>query len=347
MANNTKKPGKIYFIEEEDQLGYPSSDYLKIGLIKTNGNGRTVEDRKGEHQTGNPRSLIVVDSIETRASVSTLEAKVHQSLAMNRHREEWFIKPNGSIQPFVDEANSIKTQLEELLDLEEGLQQLASTSDSGEEISSDSEASDIHAGLIKLTSEIQDIDQEKKLIEYQLKAIAGTSFAGIAGICSYKETNPPSRFNPKSFQEEHPELFKKYAKEEMSSSFRIRKMPAKKKNEQLSSLKELYESQEEFQNKVNILEASQESHGLHREWLLLHVKRQPLYSQKELLIAKLKHICGTNKGIKDVCSWSRSPKIKLGRSDLKDVPEHIISNHIVKGAATTKFLLNPFRPYKF
>ena len=348
MSNtSTKKPGTIYFVGEEDKFGLTTDDYVKIGLINKSTTGRTSNDRKDEHQTGNPRQLIVIDSIETRASVSTLEKYIHQSLSMSRHRGEWFVKPNGSIKPFVKQACSINKSLEELLDLEEKLKPFSSTADSGKELSKDSEASDIHVELVELTTEIQNIDQNKKLIEYQLRALGGTSFAGIAGICNYVDTKPASRFNSKSFQEEYPDLFEKYAKQEISAAFRIRKTPAKKRIEQLSSLQELFESQKESQSRTNILDLSEEAKGLHHEWLKFHVRRQPLLCQKELLVTKLKKICGENKGIKDICSWSRNPKLKLGKSDLTEVADQIIAKHIVQGLPKTNFIINPFRPYKF
>ena len=40
-------------------------------------------------------------------SVSKLESLIHQKLSLQRHRGEWFVKPNGEIDPFIKESNLI------------------------------------------------------------------------------------------------------------------------------------------------------------------------------------------------------------------------------------------------
>ena len=74
--SNQKKPGTIYFVEERDLLGFTTPNYVKIGLVKDNEKGRSSDDRKDEHQTGNPRSLVVVHSINTESNVSLLETMI-------------------------------------------------------------------------------------------------------------------------------------------------------------------------------------------------------------------------------------------------------------------------------
>ena len=359
---NTKNPGTIYFVEEKDQLGFPTANYVKIGLIRSNTNGRTSDDRKDEHQTGNPRPLIVVESIDTTANVSTLESSIHQVLTMQRHRGEWFVKPNGEIAPFVEKAKSLQKELELIKDLEENLQQFSSIEDSGEEISKDSSASDIHKELSELTSKIQSIDEQKKLIEYKIRLLGGDYLSDIAGICGYKVSKPTNRFNTKLFQIDNPDLFEKYSNTEISSDFRLRKIPAKKKNDELSQLKQICDTQKcaadhiephslndspKIEYKSRVITASAEAQNLHHDWLLLHTEREPLSLRKSHLIAKLKLICGEKTGIENICSWTRTNKPKLKKSDLIDVSDEMISRYTVVSTPTTKFIINPFRPYMF
>ena len=116
MTNSKlNNPGIIYFVQEKDLLGYSTPNYVKIGLVKDNEIGRSGEDRKDEHQTGNPRPLYIAHSITTKASVSKLESLIHQKLSLHRHRGEWFVKPNGEIDPFIKESNIINELLHCLL----------------------------------------------------------------------------------------------------------------------------------------------------------------------------------------------------------------------------------------
>ena len=69
-----QKIGFIYFMTERDFFGYPCGPYVKIGLVKGNDDGRSSFERRREHQTGNPREIIVEAEVKTYAQVSTLEA---------------------------------------------------------------------------------------------------------------------------------------------------------------------------------------------------------------------------------------------------------------------------------
>ena len=66
-----KNIGFIYFMTERDLFGYPCGPYVKIGLVKGNDDGRSSFERRKEHQTGNPREIIIEAEVETHAQVST------------------------------------------------------------------------------------------------------------------------------------------------------------------------------------------------------------------------------------------------------------------------------------
>ena len=69
---------------------------------------------------------------------------------------------------------------------------------------------------IELASKLKDIrrqcaqlDEEKKHLENQIKEQIGTAY-GIAGIATWSQSKPRTRFNRSSFESDHPELAKKY-----------------------------------------------------------------------------------------------------------------------------------------
>jgi hypothetical protein len=82
MVANTA--GTLYFITERDPFGDRSGSDVKIGLVRENDTGRSSLDRLLEHQTGNPRILVVAESLATSAPISVFETSVHQQLASHR-----------------------------------------------------------------------------------------------------------------------------------------------------------------------------------------------------------------------------------------------------------------------
>ena len=341
-----KQPGTIYFVEEKDLLGFPTPNYVKIGLVKENEKGRSSDDRKDEHQTGNPRPLIVVDSIDTESNVSTLETMIHQILAMHRHRGEWFVKPNGELKPFLDKARDLNDVVCNKIDKLIKLDDFSKQEDNGIEINATKEILDIHSELINTNYQLKKLDEEKKVIELTLRNLTGSISKNIEGICSYKVKKGSSRFDNKKFQLDHPNLFEKFGKDSINPNFTIKKQPVFKKSSLRSELEKNVKIQKNNTSFENI-DNNQETKNLHHQWLSIHVIKQPLETKRDDLISNLKLICGENYGIKDICSWSRKKIKKVSKSDLKEFDNNLIENYIHKSQDGFTFAVNPFRPYKF
>ena len=324
MTNSKlNNPGIIYFVQEKDLLGYSTPNYVKIGLVKDNEIGRSGEDRKDEHQTGNPRPLYIAHSISTKASVSKLESLIHQKLSLHRHRGEWFVKPNVEIDPFIKESNLINEQLQDQLKNDLKIEELNSQVSSGEITKPSSEAQDIHNELLRVIKEKKEIETQKKIIELKLRILSGSSNNSIEGVFQW--------------------IFKK---ESQSSIFRIQKVNTKINKElidELNSKVSLLDSSE----KSTKIERSNEAEDLHRECLTLLSQQQPLELNKENLVNKLKILCDENSGIENICSWKREPIKKIKKSDLLEVDKDIVNKYLVKVNSTSSFVLNTFRAYKF
>ena len=345
-SSKLNNPGIIYFVQEKDLLGYSTPNYVKIGLVKDNEIGRSGEDRKDEHQTGNPRPLYIAHSIITKASVSKLESLIHQKLSLHRHRGEWFVKPNCEIDPFIKEANLINEQLQDQLKNDLKIEELNS------QISSDvikkpcSETQDIHNELIRVIKDKKEIEIQKKIIELKLRLLSGGSNNYISGVFQWLLKKESQRFDARNFEKENPQLFDKYSKESQSSIFRIQKT-----NTQIN--KDLIG---ELQNKVSLLsssenveevERSSQAEDLHREWLTLISQQQPLDLKKENLTNKLKILCDNNLGIQNICSWKREPIKRIKKSDLLDLDKDLVNKYLIKVNPTSTFVLKNFRAYKF
>ena len=347
MTNSKlNNPGIIYFVQEKDLLGYSTPNYVKIGLVKDNEIGRSGEDRKDEHQTGNPRPLYIAHSITTKASVSKLESLIHQKLSLHRHRGEWFVKPNGEIDPFIKESNLINEQLQDQLKNDLKIEELNSQVSSGEITKPSSEAQDIHNELLRVIKEKKEIETQKKIIELKLRILSGSSNNSIEGVFQWIFKKESQRFDARNFEKENPELFEKYSKESQNSIFRIQKTNTKNNKELI----------DELQNKLSLLissenikevERSTEAEDLHREWLSSISHQQPLDLKKENLINRLKILCGEDSGIKNICSWKRSSIKKIKKTDLIDLDKDFVNKYLVKVNSSCSTVVNTFRAYKF
>ena len=345
-TSKLNNPGIIYFVQEKDLLGYSTPNYVKIGLVKENEIGRSGEDRKDEHQTGNPRPLYIAHSIKTKASVSKLESLIHQKLSLHRHRGEWFVKPNGEIDPFIKESNLINEQLQDQLKNDLKIEELNSQISSEEIKKACSASQDIHNELIKAIQDKKDIESQKKIIELKLRLLSGSSNNYITGVFQWIFKKESQRFDARNFEKENPELFEKYSKESQNSIFRIQQTNTKNNKELI----------DELQNKLSLLSSSEnikevercpEAEDLHREWLSLISRQQPLDLKKENLINRLKILCGEDSGIQNICSWKRTSIKKIKKTDLLDLDKDFVNKYLVKVNSSCSTVVNTFRAYKF
>lgn len=105
--------GEIYFIGETDVRSGTETEYRKIGLVKDNGKDR-VSDRVGEHQTGNPRRLFLIQAVKT-ACVSTVENRLHRAHAAKQVSGEWFVLDHSLTDNAISMCRSLAREVEENL----------------------------------------------------------------------------------------------------------------------------------------------------------------------------------------------------------------------------------------
>jgi len=98
-------PGTLYFISEIDVLTGEKFDYYKIGLVKDSRQGDSL-DRAGEHQTGNPRRLVVRHTVESPA-INDLETIMHDLYATERVFGEWFVLSGSAVKRAVAKAEAL------------------------------------------------------------------------------------------------------------------------------------------------------------------------------------------------------------------------------------------------
>ena len=346
-VTNSITSGSLYFITERDPFCDAPAGYVKIGLVRDNDMGRSSDDRLLEHQTGNPRSLQIAASISTKASISELEASVHQRLAAYRVSGEWFRIGDSGIQRFVDAAEELKTELELLHSCTSSLTPFTEVRDNGEELQADSEAEDLHAGALSLISRIQKLERKQKLLTLQLQCIGGLEFTDIEGICRHQYSAGSSRFDSAGFERAHPLLMQELGRHRISGTFRLRKRPTASRGDEMKQLEQICKDQNVTDNGPLALPRSAETERMHAEWIDVHSDLQPLKHQLRQHEARLKLICAEASGIQGVCSWKRALRLTMQREVLAKSHPDLAAEFTVITSPRWSFRVNAWRPYRF
>ena len=340
--------GYIYFMTEIDLFGYPSGSYVKIGLVKGTEEGRSSIERRKEHQTGNPRKIIVEKEIKTYAQVSTLESLIHQKLAKNRIHGEWFKYDENGIAPYIEITEELKNDLESQIDSDNAIANYLSIEDNQQEIKASSESKDIHKQLLKVKESILNLKKERELTVLKLKTINKNFSKDIDGICSYEKVKPSQSFNRVGFQKDYPDIVEKIGVMVINHNFLLKKDLKQKKNDEIKDLEEIIKLQKfEDDNSKRILNRTKSAIELHKIWLDVHVALQPLELERKYLENKLKLITGENLGIKEVCTWKRRKIKQVKKSDLISFDPELANKYMKIGKPTIKFKVNDYRPYTF
>ena len=340
--------GYIYFMTEIDLFGYPSGSYVKIGLVKGTEEGRSSIERRKEHQTGNPRKIIVEKEIKTYAQVSTLESLIHQKLAKNRIHGEWFKYDENGIAPYIEITEELKNDLESQIDSDNAIANYLSIEDNQQEIKASSESKDIHKQLLKVKESILNLKKERELTVLKLKTINKNFSKDIEGICSYEKVKPSQSFNRVGFQKDYPDIVEKIGVMVINHNFLLKKDIKQKKNDEIKDLEEIIKLQKfEDDNSKRILNRTKSAIELHKIWLDVHVALQPLELERKYLENKLKLITGENLGIKEVCTWKRRKIKQVKKSDLISFDPELANKYMKIGKPTIKFKVNDYRPYTF
>ena len=357
MKNSNKKLSKdkvnssvgfIYFMTERDLFGYQCGPYVKIGLVRGNEDGRSSFERRKEHQTGNPREIIVEAEVETHAQVSTLESLIHQRLAKYRIHGEWFNYGEDGIGPYVELTKEINKDLEAQIKDNLLINQYALIEDNGEELKPSSDAKDIHNELLDAKKEIIKIKNEKDLANLKLRSFDKSFYRDIEGICFYEKIKPQEKFDKVNFEKNHPDIFEELSVEVITPNFTIKKDLKNKKSEEFKKLEELIEGQKFIrEDSFNSINRNEDLIKLHSKWLDAHVELQPFELKKKYLENKLKVLVGENQGIKDICSWKRKKKKQITKNALLKFDPELAKKYISIGEPQIRFKVNDYRPYHF
>jgi hypothetical protein len=303
------KEGWLYFLGEEDYQTGTSSHFVKIGI--TSGD-RSVSERMGDHQTGNPRRITELCSIRT-PFVDNLETHLHHRFAPSRVHGEWFGLNARGLAAVIDEANKVNDEMMAMAAKAKRAEDMSAKPSDGTTKKASDKAKRLHTQYIAAESERARLELKQSLIETQLRRLTSDS-AGISGITAQSMTNPNPRLNAGALKAARPRLYQKFVieKDSFSKKFSITgKSVAAKAHK---GLKEQHDKASQKLATVKSVKAdgkrrSASARNLHAEWLLKHSEIAEFGFTVNRLELEIKSICGTAEGIEDVCTWKRGNKV--------------------------------------
>ena len=313
------KAGTIYFIGEKDLVSDQLTPYTKLGLIRE-GEARTSMARLSEHQTGNPRELVLRAEINTPA-VSELESVMHAIFAPYRVNGEWFILDQVQFQNALDVCNDLASELKIALPTLKSAEAYSGEISDGNLIEPTPESLKwyavhcIHQVVEKRCEGV--LTQIKSVI--RLEASNGDISSDIAEVGSRKTT---FKLDKQSFKVAHPEIYAHYETTTTSISG-VFKVMANESNEIIGTgypeLDQLIVEVEALLQSERISENLDQLHKKHLQLIGIHSKAQLL---KEIAKAHLRSLCGKADGIATVCTWKRTAKTKTSLNEKGLIERH-------------------------
>jgi|TARA_B100000315_G_scaffold257343_1_gene305855 hypothetical protein len=293
-------PGELYFIGEDDPDEGSRTPFVKIGIVKEH-EDRSIDDRLGEHQTGNPRRLRELH-IEASPAVERIETLLHAEFAPCRVGGEWFHLPDPELEMVIERAtvhiNEATAGLPEL----QAAENLNAKMSNGQRLTPDSATLGLHRRLLDVRTQVVEAEGMVERIREALVEAAG----GVTEGSPYFRVElraGRTNFDGTAFTAAYPELAERYTIERNAVSRRFGLFGQKN---HVCDVRE--DNPALFRHLAEVkrsLEAGEPPGELHRQYLELLALRGPLDWEQDLLEARLRFVCQEHEEVVGVCRWKR------------------------------------------
>lgn len=300
---NSMAAGEIYVITEMDPRTRTETDYCKIGIVREK-EDRDSNDRAKEHQTGNPRELVVSQRIPTQI-VEAVETTLHHLYAPQRISGEWFYMTQPEREAMTKVAVELAAQAEKSAADMKVAADLKAVPSNGTVIEADEQAVATYGTLCRLQFRVKCLDDLKAkiagvLVE-EIKEQGGKTKVGTVQQRRGREV-----FDEKGFAAAFPELVAAFTSTTSTVSARF----SLAKSEYAEVDADVADLQGQVTAAVGIKETGARSARLHA----LHLQIMSAGALAEWgagnATAHIQVLCGENQGIAGVCTWKREVKSK-------------------------------------
>jgi hypothetical protein len=305
MMETTK--GEIYFIREME-AGHLTA-HTKIGLISYK-KDRSSSDRLPEHQTGNPRKLVISHVVVTDC-VTAVETYMHRKYASLRGLGEWFQFDESSLAEAIGFCEQLAARFAQEVQVLEQSKALKDQASMGVVGDASAEAIQWFNRFVSSSSLIQECDSLQSKYEELIRE-AESSGVDTSRNADFQIADRNS-FNEKGFKEKYEAIWRLYAQEvsTITGKFVIEKVKPEG-SESLAGSPEFESLRHRFMESIE----SSEDHKVKLEaakgcYLELIGYSKEAKLEKDIAEAHLKVLCGTSDGISGICKWKRTEKLSL------------------------------------
>lgn len=297
--------GEIYFIREREAGAL--TPFVKIGLVRYS-DGRDSFSRVLEHQTGNPRQLVLDnDHVVKTDAVNMVEAQLHRIFASSRISGEWFRFDDAAGIPAaiakakelaLDAANRVK-----VFEKAEALRLQSSTTDELEptpELTAMANRLAMQKGLANVAKALSNEIRDK----FVVAAEAGEDVSGVT-------RTTVRTFQPKldldALKGDLPDIFSKY--QAGTTKWDARFLLKAKPSTLDPDLVQIDSTLSRFDAQIDASDAHGQVQALNEMLLELVTIRGLAEWEAALLTAQLQVAMGTASAIKGLCTWKRAETV--------------------------------------
>jgi hypothetical protein len=296
------KIGEVYFIREQDRSTGKLTENVKIGMVSKQGES---SNRLKQHQTGNPRDLILHHAVVTPAPF-WVENGLHQRLDGVRVRAEWHRLEDKDLENAIRLAEVLAGESFEHIPFIDEQERLKSCVSNGEILEATAESSEWQIRLSKAKAQL---DRVNNLKDKYKEVISGMSQAEIEQAQQedlfHIEHYTDIKFDLDGFTKKYPDLIEKFTVSETKIKQRL------SPNYQDFEISEIDPSLESFSQEFltlcdRVSKRESEFGSLRELESDLQFRENVLSWEKEISTSHLATICGIASGIKDQLTWKRS-----------------------------------------
>lgn len=277
------------------------TEFVKIGLVNS---PRTSEDRLIEHQTGNPRRLVIPEGhIVFTEAVSLVEAQLHRRFATDRIGGEWFtFSDPKKLEAAIVASNALAAEVGQATPLLLEAEALESQASNGIMIPATEFA-------LNLVQTLEYAKKQKKAttalnseIKGLLKKLAEEG-GDLGTAATMKNVTFKPKFDEATFLKDYPDVAQQYFVEipGWSHPFNVKYKLSKD-----FALQEDFSAQlDEIRDLLPKGKTKVSATDLEEPLLRLPQLEAIVDWDLKLSKAKLQIECGLNEGIEGVCTWKR------------------------------------------
>ena len=306
--------GEIYFIQEMPFRSLTFPALVKVGKVKDKSQEKSSYARRKNLQTGNPRRLHLTDDriIQTHL-VTRVERHLHDRYATKRVRGEWFeVESKDSLNSMIAIAIAVAEDVKDRVLLKEQVDALSNLSDNTVVIPSTQEVTDLATEFVIADKKISKIKQVEEIILGKLRSAFDLGIDHRDALTIDTKKNE-FKLDKKTLKLEHPDVYENYRDKPVNvkGSFLVSK---KFRNSvcisQSLNYEEFISTIKEIKNSVKQVVGDENAYSLNRQVLELTEIKAHLDWNLYWLKQQLQIECGENRGIQDICMWSKRTGIR-------------------------------------